>query len=516
MAVSHHTPRHAWTIAAIVTFTIFDVHAQPTYQRQFIAGTSDGSVRHIVFGNVRDSSATLMANAGLMELNINSGVVTGGRKMTVNGTQPEILDAFGQVSAIYGLLRPQAAGGDTSYLMKYSLTSNSAVWTKKIVGSFKQVMLTSVTGDKNGNLYLAGYTYDAVDGYDACAMKVDTSGNAVWTVSFANHSDGLLKPQITYNGDRELYVVFTAWTGSPFGIAHTMRLDTGGALLDNKAVAGSPGGPRFSYCYPVILNNHLCVVNSTISGPSDPGPLLVQIVDSSLNVTRQKIVTGLSAGWVCADSATLLISGQAYVTSGIPGFRSARLDTALNITSAAHFNKIATYSVSAMSYSVFLPGHRALHFFTHSGDTIHIALANEEEQTLCRAVPYSPGIYTSIGAYDTLLAISTMPLAIHLDDIPSGVVAFADVPISTLDPCADESSVYEQGLGEVIIFPNPAGDVLHLPVHAKTATIYGIDGRMMITVAAQETVDLSALKPGIYVINITTGTGNAICRFTKL
>jgi len=72
--------------------------------------------------------------------------------------------------------------------------------------------------------------------------------------------------------------------------------------------------------------------------------------------------------------------------------------------------------------------------------------------------------------------------------------------------CVIQTSVYVEGIGSLIIYPNPAKNTLTIDGDYTSATIYNIFGKVVLTTDYQNTIDVSALSNGIYFIKVDNTT----------
>jgi hypothetical protein len=68
---------------------------------------------------------------------------------------------------------------------------------------------------------------------------------------------------------------------------------------------------------------------------------------------------------------------------------------------------------------------------------------------------------------------------------------------------------------KIVVFPNPVADILHIrsELEIKKITIYSIDGKLAFSITNKNSVDVSKLPNGIYIINVEANGGNEIAKF---
>lgn len=85
--------------------------------------------------------------------------------------------------------------------------------------------------------------------------------------------------------------------------------------------------------------------------------------------------------------------------------------------------------------------------------------------------------------------------------------------------CAGTNSLHEnKSISAHTVFPNPAGDVLHLSVKNTVfdeVTLYDVNGRNAGTFKNKSSLDVSGLPPGFYVVRLHVSGQNAYTSFIK-
>lgn len=99
-------------------------------------------------------------------------------------------DAFGNVfvtgDTTGSLDGNTLTGSDSTYITKYDSSGNKQ-WTKLLDVVSATIISSGITTDSSGNIFITGYTTDAIDGNtqtgsrDAFAVKYDTSGTRLWS-----------------------------------------------------------------------------------------------------------------------------------------------------------------------------------------------------------------------------------------------------------------------------------------------------------------------------------------------
>lgn len=124
------------------------------------------------------------------------------------------------------------------------------------------------------------------------------------------------------------------------------------------------------------------------------------------------------------------------------------------------------------------------------------------------------------------LLVDEVEFGIQSDDI-----AYARIPNGTGDfiyqnPTFNTNNehvgIEDEELGELQVFPNPASEILYLKVPAElqgtVATIHSLSGQLVQTAAMSfenESIDISKLPNGMYILNIQSGSQTVNQRFVK-
>nr|MBP7974248.1 T9SS type A sorting domain-containing protein [Kaistella sp.] len=69
----------------------------------------------------------------------------------------------------------------------------------------------------------------------------------------------------------------------------------------------------------------------------------------------------------------------------------------------------------------------------------------------------------------------------------------------------------------ITIYPNPVGDILNIVSGNKVdgAEIYSADGKMLMKQKSENAVNVSALKPGVYLLKTTSNGNSQSVKFIK-
>ncbi len=447
------------------------VVAQNNYQRKIYQTGTANSLSEVVFSGEQNTSSYVISNysgtnqyesfATITKFNSNTGTVSSTKTYSISGSDFMVNGACKSNSdGLYMLASESNSLTQTGVICKYNLTSNSFTWRRKLNVSTEPFYFTSIAYDNDKFLYALGSVYDNTNGNnDLCITKLDTNGALIWVKILGESVWEETPNQIIYNGKRELYVSSVGFTG-PFGKPTLIRLDSSGTVLNTLALSTS-SSPRFGSNQMVTVNGKIICVSQTVVGPSDPGPVLIRVIDSSMVVSTNKIISGISVKSVFAKNNTILLSGQAPVTSGLSGFRSVRLDDQLNVIGSRYFNHIPTSSISSSSSCFINATNQSTHFFKSGGiDSVFVVKTDAFEFTSCRDTVYTPPLTTL--TYTTIaFNYSYTPLTATLTTIS---IPITSSTFSTVTLCSGITTGISssKSMPTVSVFPNPAQDVVYI------------------------------------------------------
>jgi cysteine-rich repeat protein len=107
----------------------------------------------------------------------------------------------------WGALTADANSGSSDLFVQALDADGKGLWSTQL-GSIEDDVATDIRLDGDGNVYVAGYTYDALPGalnqgdYDAFVVKYTTTGAWGWTRQFGGtHSDSAIAMDINAAGD---------------------------------------------------------------------------------------------------------------------------------------------------------------------------------------------------------------------------------------------------------------------------------------------------------------------------
>jgi hypothetical protein len=510
-------------ILTFLTFASSTAFCQTTYQKLFAEVGTGNYFKSIRYCTTYDSTCLVIGNKSIIEFNMNTGAINYSKKTIMSGAELSFINAYKEGTILYIGGTFTSLGLDTACLIKYDLPTKTILWCKKIVATPTPISISRITGDGLGHLYIAGTTYETVgiDGFfSSFAFKTDTAGDPIWYKKFGASAQNEYFPSLIYKNNREIYMTsstfYPTWA---FGRTNTIRLTSDGEIILKKALTTATG-PRFGACYSGLTDGMLCTVSETLLGPSDPGPILIRKLDSNLVVTTETIKSGTMPRHVFFNDSTIIINGQAPVTSGIPGFRTIRLDKNLNVTGARHFNKILTASIATQGHCFTGPNNESFHFFKSFTDSFHLMRTDENEKVNCSDTFFMPSTPSYFGYFDTSCYFDTLSAFATTEDIVPDMLTTSDFTISSTHFCDPLTNgvPYLTEENEVDIFPNPASSEINILNEKETAelvNIVNLEGRVMGTYQRTSKIDVEFLAPGTYLLRVVTKKSARVFKFTK-
>lgn len=507
------------------SFFAYNGSAQSTFQKKFFIANSKDLLTNTSFVDEIDSSTFFISNfngpliysgyACISKINSQHGEFEQGKRLSISDEGFSVNNAIKLKDKIYINAFQNNSYGSTNTILKYNLNTNTIEWQKKIIQSDTLFSVNAITDDRKSNLYLLGSFVNKVKQLNGIFItKMDTNSNVIWTKAFASNIQEEYPSSINYNSERELYISSVGYE-SIFGRIIILRLDQNGNILDTKGYTTN-FGPRFSLNFSGIVNSKLILVNNTLIGPSDPGPLLLGVFDSTLNLVKSKIITGVDPRSIYCNNSNLLISAQAPVTSGFIGFRSVRFDSDLNITGSRYFNKINTYSIASGTSCFINKNDQSYHFIKSGGfDTIYVVKTNNQEISGCNDTSFIPN--------NSVFDYFSVPYNYILDTInlklTESTVKLADFTIESNNLCNVTSAV--NLLNENLVFkiyPNPSKEYINIETKGNEnfkVELLNLFGETLLTMNNQNEINISDLTKGLYIVKLTIGSLNYVQKLIK-
>jgi hypothetical protein len=271
---------------------------------------------------------------------------------TIGGSSYEWANSIIQSSdggyVIAGYTESFGEGGDM-YVLKLDSVGN-VQWTKTIGGGNDDVAI-SIIQSSDGGYVVAGYTESfkysqGAGGYDMYVVKLDSSGNVLWTKTIGGSSDDYASSIIQSSDGGYVIAGSTRSFGAGSDDIYLVKLDSSGNVVWTKTIGGSYGDEAMS----IIRSSDGGYVVAGYTGSfGSGGDIFVVKLDSSGNVVWAKTIG--SGRW---DSASSIIqsSDGGYVVAGYtqsfgagnPDFYVLKMDVNGNVCFSRN---ITNYSVSS-------------------------------------------------------------------------------------------------------------------------------------------------------------------------
>lgn len=496
------------------------VTAQTTYQKQFVLNSATSSnTSSVVYSGQYGTNVVVVTSFDIIVFDPNAGTMVSQHSVTSGGSYFRIDAVYRNNNAIFCTATKLGATEVLSYIFKYDLATGTTVWQKRLQTSKGKITVHSITGDRNDNLYLAGSVYDDVlTKNDILIIKTDGEGSVTWSEQIGQDTLDESATSICYKSDREIYFAAVAYSSNNvFGRSLTFRCNNLGTIVSSSGIATVGHGPRMEGSLLGVLNEQLVAIDATIVGPSDPGPVLFRKFDSSLTELSAVCKRGVSPRSVYFNGTHLLLTGQAPVSSGLPGFRTVRFDADLNVKGSRYFNKIPTFSI-ASSASCFIAESNASYHFIKSGgfDTIQVIRADSNEYVGCTDTSFNLG--SSTFAYvDSAYAVVNNPITVSA--LPDVVTVAKASNIQLRDYCPSTAAITEPVFMNAIqVYPNPASTEINIEytgISVKSVSIQNLLGSTILTTDHTRNVDISQLASGIYFVKAMIGQQVFTGRFVK-
>jgi uncharacterized delta-60 repeat protein len=270
---------------------------------------------------------------------------------TIGGSSEDRANSIIQSSdggyVVAGWTKSFGAGDYDIYVVKLD-SSGNVLWTKTIGGSALDEAL-SIMQSSDGGYVIAGYTRSfGAGGRDFYVVKLDSSGNVVWTKTIGGSSDDVAY-SIIQSSDGG-YVV-AGWTSS-FGAGSSdfwvVKLDSAGNVLWTKTIGGDGTGKAYSIIQS--SDGGYVVAGYTESFRAGYVDIYVVKLDSSGNVVWTKTIIGRSSDdfpWsiIQGSDGGYVVAGHTYsLGAGGWDFYVVKMDANGNVCFSQN---VTNYSVSS-------------------------------------------------------------------------------------------------------------------------------------------------------------------------
>jgi hypothetical protein len=508
-------------VAAAQLIISFDARAQTTYQKRLaVHHVGAFTPTSLVYSGMYNGNAIVVTSSDVITFNPSTAAVVGKSTFSVAGHYFHVASVYQQGRILYCAATDADSVQEVGCLLKYDLATNAILWQKKFYLPGKVGVFKAITGDNDTGIFVAGTVYDTATGKnDILLIKASTAGNIIWTRKAGIDTLDEVPSSICFNSESEIYVSGTSYLMAD-GHTVILRYDNLGNLLNAKATSNSGTGSRPSTVFSGMANGKLYTVDKTYIGPSDAGPAIIRVFDSSFNLLSSLAKSGLSPENIFVDDTHLLVSGPAPITSGRPGFRTMRFDTGLNLLGARYFDKIPTSSIVASATCFIDSANQSFHFFKDGGnDTFYVVKADSTEYVGCLDTVFTPGtpvVSSTVAPYPVVSdTFSVMPIGMAISQY--------DATITTLNVCPFPEMIPPINLEvSISLFPNPCQDAFTITTSwldftnaVVTVRLSSADGKIVQTNSGRFDsvgklkVTTNGLPPGLYFCEVANERGLA-------
>jgi uncharacterized delta-60 repeat protein len=212
---------------------------------------------------------------------------------TIGGSDDDFANSVIQSSdggyVIAGYTQSFGAGGYDFYVVKLDGSGN-VVWTKTIGGSNSDVA-NSIVQSSDGGYVVAGETLSfGASGRDIYVVKLDSSGNIVWTKTIGGSRDDFANSVIQSSDGGYVIAGYTQSFGAGGWDIYVVKLDSSGNVIWSKTIGG--GDADVAYSIIQSSDGGYIVIGRTQSFGAGGYDVYVVKIDSSGNVLWTKTIGG--------------------------------------------------------------------------------------------------------------------------------------------------------------------------------------------------------------------------------
>jgi len=247
---------------------------------------------------------------------------------------------------VAGNTRSFGAGGGDMYIVKLDSAGN-VLWTKTIGGSGDDVAF-SIIQSSDGGYVVAGWTDSFGAGYaDFYVVKLDSSGNVQWTKTIGGSNDDEARSIIQSSDGGYVVAGYTESFGVGARGFYVVKLDSSGNVVWTKTIGGSSGDEAWSIIQS--SDGGYVVAGGTLSFGAGYADFYVVKLDSSGNVLWTKTIGGSNIDWAnsiiqSSDGGYVVAGGTTSFGAGYADFYVVKLDANGNVCFSQN---ITNYSVSS-------------------------------------------------------------------------------------------------------------------------------------------------------------------------
>jgi len=195
-----------------------------------------------------------------------------------NGDDKAVGVAVDASNNVYVTGSSTSAGNGLDYAtIKYS-SGGTASWTNRYSGPVNgDDIPIGLTVDRNGNVYVAGYSAGSSSGLDYATIKYSTAGVALWTNRYNGPTSGTDQASaLAVDTNNNVFVAgFSAGVASGFDFA-TVKYLTGGAGAWTNRYNWLANGNDAGYAIALDRSNNVCVAGYSANSLSGPDAVTIK------------------------------------------------------------------------------------------------------------------------------------------------------------------------------------------------------------------------------------------------
>ncbi len=362
----------------------------------------------------------------------------------------------------------------TGYIAKYDTVGN-LLWLRDYFTNHEWVWVEDIVPISSNELVVSGSKYLSLQGNsEAFLMKVDTSGDTLWTKTFETNNPTALALRPTSDGG----FLYSMLINAPSTDAWILKLDSNGDIDWQKVVNSSSEG--------TVLKAEEMPSGEILCSGISYHPLT--------SVARPYIVKLNAAGNIVSDSIYELTSGyNSFSTVGSPIYEQDGLyllGTSYSSISSDTNQAVLNY----LDYNLNLKWQRK---YSH----------REAENSLTQ-IFQDPGYY---GHYVMTGCVFQDPSNQTNDEWFLRVDSLG----CESSICAASMAIENQNEFKPLIYPNPVSDRLNIvnAINVECIKIYSNKGELLLIDFNKNKININNLDSGVYICVVESDENQAIAKF---
>lgn len=339
-------------------------------------------------------------------------------------------------------------------------------------------------------------------------IRIDSTGNLLWKRMIPGdkrraYDIEIIPPDINCSTDR-IYVVLS--NNDPLLVA----LDINGNERWTKSYTWNTFAPN---ALRYTTDNHFVFAGSAVSTSSS----------GTYNIGAVKTDTAGNVTW--ANEFNLDVNEWFNAIACLPGGDIAvcgGINTpALNVASPIMMRLSANGNIN-WTHSYLIPGHTmgdvASVVSTNAGELVFLGYTTNQPSLYCSYYLVKTNLAGYSGCDDVSLEYTTTPKSVTVSPLPCTINSVLTDSVSTFAPqsplltdfmlCSTPIGMKEQpGPETEYFFPNPSSGIIYFKNSSRNTRIiiYNSLGEIVLQETGASEIALHALKPGIYMLQFTTG-----------